>query len=344
MKNKYLVLLLIERLIKISELDSIIKGLSKDFNMRVTTGAEFPDVDKIEFSSPRLNYMTYGGLPMGRPYEFFGKPSSGKTTTALDLMGKYQKQIPNKSSVYVDIERTFDKHWATMLGVDVEKMLYLCPEIAIADDVLEAVYRLACSGEVGFIIIDSIATLLTEKEQEEQVGQKVFGGISIPVTSFMRKVVGPCIQNNCTIIIINQVREDLGAMYGSKIKTPGGNALEHLVSARLQFNKGEYLDINGKTLAGTAENPAGNRVNVNIMKTKVFPPDRKKGFYSLYYQSGIDQIGDLIDVAISKGVVIAGGAWYTYNEIKYQGKSKLRDYLMDNNEAFIQLKKEVENL
>lgn len=69
-----------------ASLDDIIKGINKEFKKELAIkGIGELKVKRIPFTSPRLNYETYGGIPRGRISMFAGKESSGKTTTALDV-------------------------------------------------------------------------------------------------------------------------------------------------------------------------------------------------------------------------------------------------------------------
>ena len=66
-----------------SELDAIIKQLNKKEDIPVISkGIPKRDWQNIKFSSPLLNYMTYGGIPKGTVIEFAGEENGGKTTTA----------------------------------------------------------------------------------------------------------------------------------------------------------------------------------------------------------------------------------------------------------------------
>ena len=69
-----------------ASLDDIIKGINKEFKKELAIkGIGELVIKRIPFTSPRLNYETYGGIPRGRISMFAGKESSGKTTTALDV-------------------------------------------------------------------------------------------------------------------------------------------------------------------------------------------------------------------------------------------------------------------
>lgn len=76
-----------------SELDKIINDINKKYKSEIIQkGTEMAYVEKVPFSSPRANYMTYGGIPIGKSTEFFGPESGGKTTSALDVTGQAQKK------------------------------------------------------------------------------------------------------------------------------------------------------------------------------------------------------------------------------------------------------------
>ena len=88
-------------------LDEVMKAMNKkSMEEVVQIGITDYNFDRIPFTSPRLNYMTFGGLPIGKLIEFYGEEHGGKTTTALDIIANYQA-LPNaKKVLYVDAENT----------------------------------------------------------------------------------------------------------------------------------------------------------------------------------------------------------------------------------------------
>lgn len=320
-----------------SNLDLIIKDLNKKMKVgNIQLGVDFQEVQKIPFSSCKLNYMTYGGIPIGRIAEFYGSDGSGKTTTAIDVAGQAQKLFPDKKVLFVDIEHTFDPVWATKLGLDCESIIYLDPDSMGAEDVFNIVKELIESGEISICIMDSIGAMVSMQANEKQIGERTYGGISMSLTEFANKVAPVLSRTDCVLIGINQARDDMNSPYGGST-TPGGRAWRHACSTRLEFRKGNYIDDKGNNLSRACENPAGNIVNVALVKSKVCRPDRKVGFYTLKYLEGIDYVSDAVDVAIKMGLVVQGGAWFSLIDIetgeilsKYQGKSKLVEYLKEN--------------
>lgn len=362
--------------------------LNKKFKAQIINqGTDIIEVAKIPFSSPTANWMTYGGIPVGKITEFFGGEGGGKTTSALDICANAQKkfnevfeqhrekvldeveQLREKDTkeskkkadklmtdlleyvekgpkvvVYVDAEQTLDVEWAQLLGVDTEAMILVRPQEQTAEQILQIIIDLVATGDVGLCVLDSIPMLVSQNILEESLEKKSYGGISQALTTFCSKVTPHLVQNQCAFIGINQIREDLASMYNT-VSTPGGKMWKHACSLRLRFRKDALLDMNNGELTSRAENPAGNRVGIEITKTKVCKPDRRVGYYTLNYTEGIDVLADIITVALQYQILKQGGSWYYYldeegnvelgadnNEIKFQGKSKLLAELRNDEE------------
>lgn len=331
-----------------TKLETVIKKMSNGFNTGdIKLGVEFTDVEKIPFSSMRLNYMTYGGIPVGRICEFSGADGSGKTTTALDLAGNIQKLYPDKKVVFCDIEHTFDSSWATKLGVNIEELVYYDPDTQDAEEVFQNLLDLMDTGEVSLCILDSLGAMVSGQENEKEVKERTYAGISQSLTRFSKKAIPICAKTKCIFLGINQIRDDLNSMYGGVV-TIGGKAYRHNCTTRMSFRKGSYVDEKGNTLSRACENPVGNIVSVDLVKSKVCPPDRKVGFYTLNYMHGIDYVSDTVDLAIKEDIVHQSGAWFTIidkdtgeilcdedgNTMKWQGRPKLLDFLKENKNIY----------
>ena len=103
-----------------------IKKVNKQYGSEIVQlGMEEKELDLIPFSSLRLNYMSYGGVPRGRIIEFYGEESSGKSTLCLDIMANFQKLWPDEYILYIDVEGTYDAKWASHMGVDSSKVIIL---------------------------------------------------------------------------------------------------------------------------------------------------------------------------------------------------------------------------
>lgn len=326
------------------ELESVMADLNKKFKGEfIKQGMKEVEIPRIPFSSPRLNYMTYGGMPVGRIIEFAGEEGGGKTTTALDLVANAQKLFPDKQVLFCDAEHTLDVEWATKLGVKVDELImFEPPEGMTAEQVFEVVKQLVETGDVSLAVLDSLAALVSAQAYSKTIEDRTYGGISMALTLFSKEMIPICARTGCTFVGINQVREDMNSTYGG-FTTTGGRAWRHNCSVRMTFQKSDYLDDKGNSIPRGCENPAGHLVKVSMVKSKVCKLDRKVGVYTLKYLSGIDYISDIIDIGIKVGVIKAAGAWYSVmdmetgetseNEgtpLKFQGKNKLHRFLEEN--------------
>lgn len=323
-------------------LDEVIKKINKDAGSEIVGyGIPKKDYTRIPFTSPRMNYCTYGGIPTGRLIEFYGEEHGGKTTTALDIVANYQQMQLNeehpKRVAYFDSEITLDVEWATKLGVDVDSLILLQPEEQSAEDILQDILDMMSTGEVGLVILDSIAAMVSAQAMEKTVADKTYAGISMPLTTFGNKAVMLCKRYNCTVIGINQIRDDLGAMWGGAVKTPGGRGWKHLCSVRMQFTRGAFIDEKGNEIKRSSESPAGNKVLMTMIKNKTCPSNRRGGYYTIDYANGIDYLADLLEVAIKYDLIQQHGAWFSIIDPdtgdikadKIQGMSNVKEFFMD---------------
>ena len=320
-----------------SKLDEVIKEMNKKTKEEVVTfGLPSYSYKRIPFTSPRMNYCTFGGIPVGKLTEFFGEEHGGKTTTALDIIANYQQMDDSRKVLYIDAENTLDVEWAKKMGVDVDNMLVFKPTSQSAETIFQFILKAIETGEIGLWILDSIGVLASQQELDKPMEERTYAGISAALTVFGRKAEMAMQKYQCTGIGINQLRDDLNASWGGAVKTPGGRAWKHCCCVRLQFSKGKYIDADGNDLKNSAESPAGNYVMMSMVKNKSCPPTRRTGFYTLNYEYGVDYLKDLVDVAIKYGLVDQSGSWFSIinpdgGELvdKVQGLAKVYEYLGD---------------
>lgn len=372
-----------------SKLDILCQQFNKHFKEQIAArGIQRIHVDKIPFSSPRATYMLYGGLPRGRIVEFAGEENGGKTTSALDAVANAQKLFKEewqqeiddleaiekrkkeqdarltylksrgpKQAVYLDCENTLDEDWARLLGVAVDEMMVIKPMSQTAEQLFEMVLQIIETDEAGIVIIDSLGVMLSAQAYEKSMEEKTYGGIAAPLTLFSKKAELLCIKYNCTLIGINQMREDMKSTYGG-MTTTGGRGWKHNCSLRLMFQKGSFIDESCNEIKRSSESPAGNLVSINIAKTKICKPDRRIGFYTLNYTYGIDVLNDTVELAIKYGIINKAGAWFTFVDIetgefitddedeiiKLQGKANVLEYLQENEPLFEEISTKLNQL
>lgn len=321
-------------------LDAVMKNVNKDAKAEIMTkGLKEYDYERIPFTSPVMNRCLYGGLPVGKIAEFSGEEHGGKTTSAMDIVANYQIKEGAKDVLWVDAENTFDFEWATKMGVDVDSLYYVKPEGQSAEYIFQIIEDAVSTGEVGLWVLDSLGVLASEAELDEKKDytDKTYAGISQPLTRFTKKIEMLMQKTKCTGIGINQEREDLNSQWGGT-KTPGGKAWKHGCMVRLRFSRGKFLDEKGNELTRNAATPAGNIVQMTMLKNKSCPPNRRTGSYTLNYETGIDYLADLVEVAILYDIIEKNGAWFKIvdtesGEIlsdKIQGQAKVYEILEDD--------------
>jgi recombination protein RecA len=260
-----------------------------------------------------------GGVPRGRIIEIYGPESSGKTTLCLHIIAEAQRQ--GGLAAFIDTEHALDTSYGQKLGVDVSNLLVSQPEYG--EQALEICETLVRSNALDVIVVDSVAALTPRAEIEGEMGDAVMGMQARLMSQALRKLTAAVAKSNVVLIFTNQLRDKIGVMFGSPETTTGGKALKFYASIRMDIRRiGQIKDGTDVT---------GNRTKVKIVKNKVAPPFKEVEF-DILYNEGISKVGDLIDLAVNKEIIKKGGAWFTYEDYRVQGRDGLKKMFIDNPE------------
>jgi len=266
-----------------------------------------------------------GGVPRGRVIEIYGPESSGKTTLALTIIAQAQKQGGN--AVFIDAEHALDAKYAHRLGVDIESLHVAQPDTG--EEALEIAEHLVRSGAVDVIVIDSVAALVPKAEIEGEMGDSHMGLQARLMSQALRKLTGTISKSKTTVIFINQIRMQIGVMFGNPETTTGGRALKFYASVR--------MDIRRIGAIKEGDNVIGSRVKVKVVKNKVAAPFREAEF-DILYNEGISRPGELLDLAVERNLVQKSGTWFSYGEERIgQGRENARVWLKEHPDAFQEL-------
>ncbi len=270
-----------------------------------------------------------GGLPRGRIIEIFGPESSGKTTLALHVVAEAQKI--GGICAFVDAEHALDPEYARKIGVKLPELLISQPDTG--EQALEIVESLVRSNNVDVIVVDSVAALTPKDEIEGDMGQAQMGKQARLMSQALRKLTAITSKSKTIIIFINQIRMQLGVMFGNPETTTGGKALKFYTSVR--------LDIRRIASIKKGEEVVGGRVRVKVVKNKVAAPFKTTEF-DLLYNEGISREGELIALGEKYELVTKAGASYRFGETKLgQGYDATRTFLRENKAVANDLLKQI---
>lgn len=326
-------------------LEDALKKIEKDFGkgsiMRLGDHAKL-NIESIPTGCLSLDMaLGIGGIPKGRIIEIYGPESSGKTTLTLHVIAECQKQ--GGTAAFIDAEHALDPQYAKNLGVDIDKLIVSQPDNGEQGlDIAEALVR---SGAVDLVIVDSVAALVPKTEIEGAMGDATIGLQARLMSQAMRKLSGVISKTKSTVIFINQLREKIGIMFGNPETTTGGRALKFYSSVRLDIRKFDVIKQKEETASGKKEDVIiGNRVRVKVVKNKVAPPFKVVEF-DIMYGTGISREGDILDVAVDKGIVEKAGAWFSYNGEKLgQGRENVKVLFKEKPELMNEIEQKVREL
>ena len=287
------------------------------------------NVEALSTGSLNLDLaLGVGGVPRGRIVEIYGPEASGKTTLALHVVASSQKS--GGVAAYIDVEHALEPAYAQALGVDIDNLLISQPDTG--EQALDITESLVRSGAVDIVVVDSVAALIPRSELEGEVGDTVVGALARLMSQAMRRLAGAISKNNCTVIFINQLRQKIGVMYGNPETTPGGLALKYYASVRLDVRRTETIKINGENV--------GSRTRVKVVKNKVAPPFKEAEF-DIIYGEGISRIGEIVDMAVKLEIIEKGGAWFTVNGTRIQGRDGVKEFLKNNPDVCEDIEKQI---
>ena len=151
-----------------------------------------------------------GGLHRGRIIEIFGPESSGKTTLALHAVAEAQKA--GGIAAFVDAEHALDPVYSGNLGVNTAELLVSQPDTG--EQALEITESLVRSGKIDIVVIDSVAALTPRDEIEGEMGAQHVGKQARLMSQALRKLTAIVAKSKTTVIFINQIRMQIGVMFG----------------------------------------------------------------------------------------------------------------------------------
>ncbi|HEY4482884.1 MAG TPA: recombinase RecA [Candidatus Paceibacterota bacterium] len=291
-------------------------------------------IDAIPTGSLGLDMaLGVGGMPRGRIVEIFGPESSGKTTLSLHVVAEAQKK--GGICAYIDAEHAMDPDYSKKLGVNIDELLISQPDYG--EQALDITESLVRSGKIDVIVIDSVAALTPKDEIEGDMGAMHVGKQARLMSQALRKLTPIVAKSKCLVIFINQIRMQIGVMFGNPETTPGGKALKFYASVR--------LDIRRIAQIKKGEETVGGRHRVKVVKNKVAAPFKQAEF-DILYNEGISPEGEVLALGEKyKLITKSGGGSYEYGDMKMgRGYDAAREFLKANTKIKNELIKKIKEV
>jgi recombination protein RecA len=303
-----------DKTLGMSGLDETLKALQVKFGEgAIMKMGDTPRVDLnvIPTGSIGLDMaLGVGGIPRGRIIEIFGPESSGKTTLASHIVAEAQKL--GGICAYIDAEHAMDPEYTKKLGVKINDLLISQPDTG--EQALEIVESLVRTGKIDVIVVDSVAALTPKDEIEGDMGAYHVGKQARLMSQALRKLTAIVAKSKTLVIFINQIRMQIGVMFGNPETTPGGKALKFYTSVRLDIRKIAQIKKGDEVV--------GNRTRVKVVKNKVAAPFKQTEF-DIIYNEGISKEGEIIALGEKFKIIEKNGNSYFYTPTK-EGSEKVK--------------------
>ncbi len=289
------------------------------------------DVNVIPTGSIGLDMaLGVGGIPRGRIIEIFGPESSGKTTLSLHIVAEAQKM--GGVCAYIDAEHAMDPEYTKKLGVNINNLLISQPDNG--EQALEIVESLVRTGKIDVIVIDSVAALTPKDEIEGDMGAYHVGKQARLMSQALRKLTAIVAKSKTVVIFINQIRMQIGVMFGNPETTPGGKALKFYTSVRLDIRKIAQIK--------KGEDIVGSRTRVKIVKNKVAAPFKQTEF-DIIYNEGISKEGEIMALGERFKIIEKTGNSYFYKGVDEKAEKVKLGVGYDATRTFLKENKKVAN-
>lgn len=290
--------------------------------------------------------LRVGGLQRGRLYEFLGPKDAGKTTCGISCMIQHRLAFPDYGVGYVNLEKTFSEERATAMGLECSKEhvkagLWHPRKAHSAEEASDMARDLASSGMVSIVVIDSIGAMESDRvlEKEAEKAADNVGRTAKIITQMSKALAKYADDHDCTIILVNQPRANIGGM-GADVSA-GPKAMQHATTAKLEFRpKMGAEDLRTLDLGDPDPTRVSHKVVVKCTRMKngiegrVVEPYVNRIATRPYGPPGWDDADSYLTIGARQKIITIGGAYYTFPDgAKINGRIAAATYLRKNPDA-----------
>ena len=272
------------------ESDQVITGLQKELGTHIG-GKDFklPMIERVPLDIFPFDFAIGGGIPVNRVSIFYGPESSTKTTHMLKTIKAFQQR--KQTVVMVETEHSLDPVWCKWIGVNMKDLVLFRPDNA--EQCVDVVQAMLHAKDVGLVCLDSVGSLITAHQIDAEGGKRTVAGASMAATDLMLKI-GAAFTSEAkrdhfpTVLLVNQIRSRIGAMYQDPEIMPGGNLLRFAATLIIRFYAKDKIvkEISDKV-------PAYKEVKGAIRKHKIAIASKSFEYdIALLKQDGV-RVGDV---------------------------------------------------
>ena len=280
-------------------------------------GHTMPIHDVIPTPSIGLNRALGGGLNTGATHLFWGTPSVGKTTMCFRIIAEAQKL--GYRPVIIDSESSYNDEYAAKCGINIDDVVII--QSTIVEDIMKnLIGYLTDDKEKHIFLFDSLSNIIKEEFYDKPEGGKAMGLQSRSQGYLLQKLVNYLHKERNIMLFVAHQTVDLSGMFAIT-KAKMGNTVHHnmhnIVKLFLSMSKGEMEREENNMITS-------QRATWTVEKTKQIPTIGATGYYYVLPQEGrIDQEREIIDIAIEMDIIQRKGAWYNYEESKWNGMGSI---------------------
>ena len=280
-------------------------------------GHTMPIHDVIPTPSIGLNRALGGGLNTGATHLFWGTPSVGKTTMCFRIIAEAQKL--GYRPVIIDSESSYNDEYAAKCGINIDDVVII--QSTIVEDIMKnLIGYLTDDKEKHIFLFDSLSNIIKEEFYDKPEGGKAMGLQSRSQGYLLQKLVNYLHKERNIMLFVAHQTVDLSGMFAIT-KAKMGNTVHHnmhnVVKLFLSMSKGEMEREENNMITS-------QRATWTVEKTKQIPTIGATGYYYVLPQEGrIDQEREIIDIAIEMDIIQRKGAWYNYEESKWNGMGSI---------------------
>ena len=276
-------------------------------------GDQVPNIDILPTPSKSLNRALGGGFYTGATHQLWGTPSAGKTTMAYHVMANAQKM--GYRPVVVDSEYSYNDEYAAKCGIDTDDIV-LMQGTVVEDLIKNLIGYLEHPVEKHIFLFDSLSNIIKEEFYAKAEGGKALGLQARSQGYFLQKLVHHLHKERNIMLFIAHQTVDLSGLY-AQLKAKMGNSVHHnmhnIVRLFLSYSAKEMERDDSKMITS-------QKVVWTVDKTKQIPSIGSSGHYYILPQEGsIDYDRELIDTAVESGHIERRGAWFNFEDKKWNG-------------------------